>query len=86
MNNEKQFTENKEAASIIRETNDALCIKLVSKTLIGKQTYTSYRYEIWNDKEKYNKGIYGAENTIYCRGFATTNENYVLSIFKDLYE
>ena len=75
---------NDEKVQIVKQSNNLILLRHKSEHKIGSQIYYGIRYEIWTDAEKMNQRIHGEDGYIYCRGFAGSSEQEIISVFDNM--
>lgn len=75
-----------EAKTIIMEHEDNLLVRVDSSVILGDKEYKLLSYEIWTDREKYEKDIVDERKEdgqyLYCSNYATTDEEDMIRTFK----
>jgi hypothetical protein len=67
---------------IIMEFDNMLLVRRLGAEKIDNNVYLSTRYEIWSNKEKYEKGIHGEDGFIYCQGIGFNNDEEAIQLFQ----
>lgn len=73
---------------ILIEENGQLLIRKSTLTYLAGDYYFTVQYEVWHDREMYERGIYGeyledGEEVRYCTALAGSEDEDIMQLFRD---
>lgn len=67
---------------VLAEYGNEVLLKIEKVETLGNFKLNTVRHEWWTDREMMKKGIHGDKNgNIFCRGYAGSNDDNLISQF-----
>lgn len=74
---------------MIMEKNEKLLVRKGTLTYLAGVYYFGVNYEIWQDRQKYEQGIYGeylddGQHLVYCTAYSGVDDKEMMELFVTL--